>query len=117
MKEAKASTAAMTDSSPAHSQGCRSWRGESFMDRANSHAPSSSTRVNSGSLATKLLYRILEGRKETAARATRPHSLPPSSRAMRQTTRHTPTSSTRLNISAVYTLSPKMPSTRERTWG
>ena len=79
--------------------------------------PTSKAKVNKGSLAVKLLYRMVEGRKETAARETMPHSLPPSSREMRHTATQMPTSSTRLNSSALYTLSPKMPKIQESTTG
>ena len=101
MKEAKASTAAIPISSMAHSHGCLSCRAESCRDSVNSQIPSSSRNVNRGSLATKLLYRIPDGRKLNAARATSPHSRPPISRAIRQTTKPQPTSSARLKSSAV----------------
>ena len=55
IKEPKARATAIAINSPGHSQGCFSFAGVDFKDRANIKIPSNSTKVNSGSLAAKLL--------------------------------------------------------------
>ena len=116
-KEAKANTKPIRHNSITHVQGCFWLNAVSFSVRAKIKMPKYSKKVNSGSLATKLLYRMAEGSSAVSAMEITPQTGPPARRPMRQTRIIAPICSTRLNSSAVVTLSPKMPRTQESTAG